>query len=400
MWRKRFDLGEDCYMAKAIQNPIRVMRVIARMNIGGPAVQVAELIRGLNPVEFDQRLYTGFCDSNEADYVDTVATDLKVFRIDGFGRRVSLYRDFKALITLVIEIRKFKPHVIHTHTFKAGFLGRIASIISLHPSLRVHTFHGHLLNGYFSPLKRSIIIIAEKTLAMFTSELLAVGDKVRQDLLQAGIGTIEKFGLMPPGLVVGPLTSKVEAQKSLGLAVGQLQCAFIGRVTQIKRPDRFLNVVSEIKKRGIEMNFFIAGDGDQLETCRKRIVNESLPVNILGWQSNIEKVLSAADIVVLTSDNEGTPLSLIQGGMAGLAVVTTNVGSIPEIVLNGTTGIITTTDVQEIANALEKISSDKNYRMLLGTAAKKFTLSNFGVKRLVLDHENLYKKLVSSQAKS
>jgi hypothetical protein len=91
-------------MAKAIRNPIRVMRVIARMNIGGPAVQVAELIRGLNPVEFDQRLYTGFCESNEADYVDTVATDLKVFRIDGFGRRVSLYRDFKALITLVIEI--------------------------------------------------------------------------------------------------------------------------------------------------------------------------------------------------------------------------------------------------------------------------------------------------------
>jgi glycosyltransferase involved in cell wall biosynthesis len=195
---------------------------------------------------------------------------------------------------------------------------------------------------------------------------------------------------MPPGLVIGPLTSKEEAQKSLGLAVGKLQCAFIGRVTQIKRPDRFLNVVSEIKKRGIEMNFFIAGDGDQLETCRKRIAHESLPVNILGWQSNIEKVLSAADIVVLTSDNEGTPLSLIQGGMAGLAVVTTNVGSIPEIVLN----------VQEIANALEKVSSDKDYRMHLGAAAKKFTLSHFGVKRLLLDHEDLYKKLISSQAKS
>jgi glycosyltransferase involved in cell wall biosynthesis len=370
------------------------------MNIGGPAVQVAELVRGLNPIRFDQRLYTGFCESNEADYLDKVATDLKVYRIDGFGRRVSLYQDFRVLINLVREIRKFKPDIIHTHTFKAGFLGRIASIISSYPSSRVHTFHGHLLNGYFSPLKRSIIIILEKMLALYTDKLLAVGDQVRQDLLQEGIGTIENFKLMPPGLIIGPLTSKEEAQKSLGLSVGGLQCAFIGRVTQIKRPDRFLNVVSEVKRRGIKMNFFMAGDGEQLESCRKRISNESLPVNILGWQSDIEKVLSAADVIVLTSDNEGTPLSLIQGGMAGLAVVATNVGSIPEIVLNGTTGIITTTDVQDIANALERIFNDEDLRINLGVAAKKFTLSKFGVKRLLLDHEDLYEELVSSQAKT
>jgi glycosyltransferase involved in cell wall biosynthesis len=304
------------------------------------------------------------------------------------------------LINLVREIRKFKPDIIHTHTFKAGFLGRIASIISSYPSSRVHTFHGHLLNGYFSPLKRSIIIILEKMLALYTDKLLAVGDQVRQDLLQEGIGTIENFKLMPPGLIIGPLTSKEEAQKSLGLSVGGLQCAFIGRVTQIKRPDRFLNVVSEVKRRGIKMNFFMAGDGEQLESCRKRISNESLPVNILGWQSNIEKVLSAADVIVLTSDNEGTPLSLIQGGMAGLAVVAPNVGSIPEIVLNGTTGIITTTDVQDIANALERIFNEEDLRINLGVAAKKFTLSKFGVKRLLLDHEDLYEELVSSQAKT
>jgi glycosyltransferase involved in cell wall biosynthesis len=376
------------------------MRIIARMNVGGPAVQVSGLMRGFNSTEFDHRLYTGYCAEDEADYLDTVATDVKAVRIQGFGRRVSLGGDLKAFISLVNEIRDFKPHVIHTHTAKAGFLGRIASIISLRPSVRVHTFHGHLLNGYFGPFKRSLVVIAEKFLAFFTHQLLAVGDKVRQDLLNAGIGTKDKFGLMPPGLAIGVLPDRQDSRNALTLPANSLQCAFIGRVTQIKRPDRFLDVVSEIKKRGVKLDFFIAGDGELLDMCRERIKREDLPVRILGWQSDIERVLSSADMVVLTSDNEGTPLSLIQAGMAGLPVVTTNVGSVPEVVLDGVTGVVTGLDVQEIANALEKLVNDKVLSTKLGAAAQEFTLSNFGVKRLVHDHEELYKKLLSSRAKS
>ena len=387
-------------MSRSIEHPIRVMRIIARMNVGGPAVQVSGLMRGFNSTEFHHRLYTGYCADDEADYLDTVATDVKAVRIKGFGRRVSLVGDLKAFISLVSEIRDFKPHIIHTHTAKAGFLGRLASIISLQPSIRVHTFHGHLLNGYFGPFKRSLVVIAEKFLALFTHQLLAVGDKVRQDLLQAGIGSKSKFGLMPPGLTIGILPDRQDSRTALALPVDSLQCAFIGRVTQIKRPDRFLDVVNEIKKRGIELDFFIAGDGELLEMCRERIKKEGLPVTILGWQSDIERVLSAADIVVLTSDNEGTPLSLIQAGMAGLPVVTTNVGSVPEVVLDGLTGIVTRLDVQEIAKALEKLVNDKVLRANLGAAAQKFTMSNFGVERLVHDHEELYKKLLSSRAKS
>jgi glycosyltransferase involved in cell wall biosynthesis len=171
-------------------------------------------------------------------------------------------------------------------------------------------------------------------------------------------------------------------------------------VTQIKRPDRFLDVVSEIKRRDISLDFFIAGDGELLESCRKRIIAEELPVVILGWQSNIERVLSAADIVVLTSDNEGTPLSLIQAGMAGLPVVTTNVGSVPEVVLNNQTGIITELDVQQLADALENLANNHSLRAQLGAAARDFTLANFGTQRLVRDHKELYKKLLSNQAKS
>ncbi len=387
-------------MSRSEVGPIRVMRVIARMNVGGPAVQVSGLMRGFDAAAFDQRLYTGFCGADEADYLETAATDVQAIRIVGFGRRVSLGGDIKACISLIREIRRFKPHVIHTHTAKAGFLGRTASVVSLQPSIRVHTFHGHLLNGYFGAFKRSLVIIAEKVLAMFTHELLAVGDKVRQDLLAVGIGNFKKFSLMPPGLKIGKLPNNKESQEFFRISTTTLQCAFIGRVTQIKRPDRFLDVVTEIKRRGVELEFFMAGDGELLDTCRERIARENLPVQVLGWQSNIEKVLVATDIVVLTSDNEGTPLSLIQAGMAGLPVVTTRVGSVPEVVLDSTTGIITGLGIQEIADALEKLTNSSDLRRQMGAAAKEFTLANFGVKRLVYDHEELYKKLLTNRAKS
>ena len=375
------------------------MRIIARMNVGGPAVQVSGLMRELNSDDFDHRLYTGFCTTNEADYLDSVATDIQATRIEGLGRRVSLGEDIKAFLSLVKEIREFQPHIIHTHTAKAGFLGRIASLVSLQQSIRIHTFHGHLLNGYFGPLRRLLIVISEKSLGFVTHHLLAVGDKVRNDLLEVGIGKQEKFSLMPPGLKIAGLLNKSESQKLFGLSDRRLQCAFIGRVTQIKRPDRFLDVVSEVKKRGINLDFLIVGDGELLNICRQRIALEDLPVKILGWQNNIERVLSASDIVLLTSDNEGTPLSLIQAGMAALPVVTTNVGSIPEIVLDGVTGFVTRPDVQELADALQRLANDKILRLQLGNAAQKFTLANFGVQRLVNDHEELYKRLLSSPTK-
>jgi glycosyltransferase involved in cell wall biosynthesis len=387
-------------MNKVSQTPIRVMRIIARMNVGGPAVQVTGLVRGMSTSEFDHRLYTGFCAADEADYLETTAKDVQAIRILGFGRRVNLTSDLRAFITLVKEIRDFKPQIIHTHTAKAGFLGRIASLISMQPSIRVHTFHGHLLNGYFGWFKRFLVILAEKFLATFTHQLLAVGTKVRQDLLAVGIGNTKKFDIMPPGLEIGKLPDRGESQEFYRLHRNTLHCAFIGRVTHIKRPDRFLDVVSEIKKRGVNVDFFIAGDGELLEMCRERITRDNLPVIILGWQNNIEKLLAAANMVILTSDNEGTPLSLIQAGMAGLPVVAIKVGSVPEIVLDGVTGIITGSGISEIADEIEKLAKDSSLREKLGSAARDFTLANFGVERLVRDHEEIYKRLIASQAKS
>jgi glycosyltransferase involved in cell wall biosynthesis len=369
------------------------MHLISRMNVGGPAVLIVNFLREADSVNFEHRLYTGYCASDESDYLLTVATDIDAVRIEGFGRRVSLIGDFKAFVSLIREIRSFKPHIVHSHTAKAGVLGRLASILSLHRSVRVHTYHGHLLHGYFSPAIRNLVIIVERVLGIYTHQLLAVGERVKQDLLQVGIGNAAKFRVISPGLSIGLLPAKVSSQEFFGLSPESLQCGFIGRVTQIKRPDRFLDVVSEISKRKLKLNFFIAGEGELLEICRKRILKEKLPVKILGWQSDIEKVLSAADIVLLTSDNEGTPLSLIQAGMAGLPVVATSVGSVPEIVLSECTGIVTELGVMEIADAIEKVITDKNLMLELGREAKEFTTTSFGIKRLVKNHENLYKRL-------
>jgi glycosyltransferase involved in cell wall biosynthesis len=389
--KKQDDLGP--------KRPIRVLRIIARMNVGGPAVQISGLMRGMNFKQFEHLLLTGHCDADESDFLMESATDIVTTRIDGLGRSIKPWSDLSALIEIIRAIRKFKPDVIHTHTSKAGVIGRIASLLSLHSSKRVHTFHGHLLHGYFGRFKTRLVIVVEKVLALFSDHLLAVGKKVQDELLSAGIGNASKFTVMPPGVMLGSVPVSINAKRELGLDSNLLYCSFIGRVTDIKRPDRFLDVVSEISKRDIPLFFFIAGDGNLLEEVRQRIEAESLPVTCLGWQTDIEKLLGASDIVVLTSDNEGTPLSLIQAGMAGVPVVSTNVGSVSEVVINGVTGIITDLKVATIANAIETLVNNPELRSNLGHEAKKFTLANFGVERLIQDHENLYRKITSNPAK-
>lgn len=387
-------------MQNSIDSRIRIMRIISRMNVGGPAVQISGLMQGLDSDTFEHRLYTGFCDEHEADYLHTVATSIDAIRIEGLGRHLSIFDDLRSIIYLIKEIRLFKPHIIHTHTAKAGVIGRIASILSGHPSIRVHTFHGHLLFGYFGRAKRYIVILIEKILARYTHLLLAVGSRVMLDLIEVGVGDHSKFRVISPGLQIQSLISQEIARNKLGLNPNQFQCAFIGRITQIKRPDRFLNVVKELNSRHTDISFFIAGEGDLFESSQKEISEQSLPVSFLGWQTNIELVLSAADLVILTSDNEGTPLCLIQAGMAGLPVISTNVGSVSEVVIDGTTGILTSFDIQEIADAVEKLRNDEKLRSRMGAAGSAFTLNNFGVDRLVKDHRDVYLHLVASRTTS
>ncbi len=390
-------MREDIHVNQATSGEaqkIRVMRIIARMNVGGPAVQVSGLMRGLDAQVFDQELMTGYCTADEADYLEKVATDVKAIRIDGLGRSIKPRADLTALFAIIKEIRRFKPDVIHTHTAKAGVVGRIASILSGHKSVRVHTFHGHLLNGYFGAEKTKLVVLVEKFLGLFTDQLLAVGAKVKDDLLAVGIGNRNKFGVMPPGLQLAEVPSKTAARKELDLEGSAIYCAFIGRITQIKRPDRFLDVVAEIKARRIDLHFIVAGAGELLQYCQDRAKTENLPVTFLGWREDIEVVLAAADFVLLTSDNEGTPLSLIQAGMVGIPVVATNVGSTNEIVVNGETGLLTDLSVKELSDAVAKVATDSALRAEMGAAGKEYTLARYGVDRLVKDHQTLYLSLI------
>jgi glycosyltransferase involved in cell wall biosynthesis len=374
---------------------VRVLRIIARMNVGGPAVQVSGLMRGFDHEAFEQRLLTGFCASDEADYLDKVATDVKAIRIDGLGRSIKPRADLTALFAIIKEIRRLKPDVIHTHTAKAGVVGRIASILSGHKSIRVHTFHGHLLHGYFGTAKTKLVILIEKLLALFTDQLLAVGKQVQDDLIAVGIGNSNKFAVMPPGLQLANVPTKSEARIELGLDPDKIYCAFIGRITQIKRPDRFLDVATKTKTDDVKLNFIVAGAGEKLQYCQDRVNSENLPVTFLGWREDIEVVLAAADFVILTSDNEGTPLSLIQAGMNGIPVVATNVGSTNEIVVNGKTGFLTDLSVDQLASAVTKLTENIDLRVQMGATGQEYTLARYGVERLVKDHQDLYLRLLN-----
>jgi glycosyltransferase involved in cell wall biosynthesis len=372
---------------------VKVMQIIARMNVGGPAVIVAELMRGLDKSAFEQILVTGYCDENEADYLDTVATDIKATRIAGLGRSVSLVADLKAFFGLVSLIRKYKPDVIHTHTAKAGVLGRLASLLAGRGAVRVHTFHGHLLQGYFSGLITKLVILIEKFFAARTSVLIAIGSKVRDDLVAVGIGRAEKYRVFFPGLPAPKLIVKATAQSALGISSETLYITFVGRLTQIKRPDRLLNVARECKARGLDLRFLVAGEGELFESSKARCEREQLNVTFLGWRKDIDQIFAASDIAILTSDNEGIPLTLIQAAQAGLPIVATNVGSISDIVINESTGYLTETNAAAMTDAIEKLVRDSQLRKMMGEAGKARATQYFSLERMIKDHSDLYRSL-------
>lgn len=373
--------------------PIKVLRIITRMNIGGPAVQVSGLMQGMDKAVFNQELITGRCLNNEVDYLESKLPNLEVTRIETLSRRVGIFSDISTLLFLIKKIRKFKPEIIHTHLAKAGVIGRVASLLSGHKSIRIHTYHGHLLTGYFTGYKLAILIFVEKSLAKVTNHLVAVGEKVKEDLIEAGIGSSTKFSVVNPGVQIQPLPDRQKVLTKLNLDQEILYCAFIGRLTRIKRPDRMLEVARELKSRNTNIHFIVAGGGELLAECENIALKEKLPVTFLGWQEDIEEVLAISDLVLLTSDNEGTPIALIQAGMAGIASVSTNVGSIAEVVVNNQTGLITDFLVANIADALEKLVSNSQLRMQYGQAASQFCLGKFHTEIMISNYSKLYKQL-------
>jgi glycosyltransferase involved in cell wall biosynthesis len=381
-------MGEDVAMESA--RPVKVMQVIARMNVGGPAVLVADLMRNLDPQRFSTVLVTGYCDENESDYLDEVANDVAAVRIPGLGRSVSPLKDLGAFFILIKEMKKFKPDVIHTHTAKAGVLGRLAGLIARPQARRVHTFHGHLLHGYFSRSKTRLVILLEKLLGLITYRFIAIGNVVKNDLIRAGIAQDFKFEVIYPGLQDLDKYPQIDARTALGLDRSKKYLVFVGRLTTIKRPERLIELSRYLKDMHPECWLLIVGAGELLEPLSAQAEKEDLPITFLGWRKDVGMILSASDIAVLCSNNEGIPLTLIQASQAGLPIVSTDVGSVSDIVVNGLTGLLTEVSSKGLIEGVSSLLDDPALGQRFGQAGQERARKFFSSRAMVERHERLY----------
>ena len=374
--------------------PVRVLRIIARMNVGGPAWQSSVLTRGLAGHGFETRLLAGRVDKGEADFVALRDPDLPVVDIEGLGRSVRIGGDLRAFVSICREIRRFRPHIIHTHTAKAGVLGRLAAFVNRVP-VRVHTFHGHVLHGYFSPPVSRLVRLVERVLARGTTALVAVGERVRDELVEAGIGQRDRFTAIAPGVEEPPAIDREIARQLLGLPLEVPVVMFVGRLTAIKRPDRLVEAFGMVLERIPEAVLAVAGEGELLEEGRRSVERLGDSVRLLGWQSDVGRLYAAADLVVISSDNEGMPMTLIEAAMAGVPGGTTDVGSASEVVVHGSTGLVVAPDARDLADAIIVLLVDDDRRSDMGRAAAEQAIVRFGAARLVADHVALYRRIIA-----
>lgn len=354
------------------------MHVIGRLNVGGPAHLVTSLARASGSV-----VAAGAVQAGEVEHADLAGVDLH--RIRGLGRTVRPTDDARAVLALTRLLRQVRPDVVHTHTAKAGVLGRAAAC-GTPSAARVHTFHGHLLHGYFRPRTVAAVTAVERGLARSTDVLVAVGERVRDDLLDAGVGRPDQWAVVPPGVVPPSRHDRDGARSRLGLPLDRPVVAFVGRLVQVKRPDRLLRLA----RAHPEAVFAVAGDGP-LRASLQAVAPAN--VRFLGWVTDVGAVWSAADAAVLTSDNEGMPLTLVEAAMAGLPAVTTRAGSAEEVVLDGQTGLVVPVDGDGLVEAVGRLLRDGELRAALGRQARTRALEVFSVAAMVRAHEELYARL-------
>ena len=361
------------------------------MNVGGPAWQVSVLTRGLDPECYVTRLICGEVDEAEADYVELRDPDLMVDRIPSLGRSVRFVDDLRSIRVLWKEIRKFRPDIIHTHTAKAGVLGRLVAVAARVP-IRVHTFHGHLLTGYFSPIKSKLVRLLEALLAKRTTALVAVGHQVRDDLLKAGIGRPEQYSVIAPGVTMGSVPERRRSREELDLPADSPVILFVGRLEPVKRPDRLVQAMSIVLEEVPDAVLVVAGGGAELKDLSILAKPLGTAVRFLGWCAEVSLLYGSADVVVISSDNEGMPVTLIEAALAGLPVVATDVGSVSEVVVDEVTGFLVEQSVEAVASGLIRLLKDDNLRARMGSEASRWAVQQFGVDRLIREHEELYER--------
>jgi len=343
---------------------VKVLHVIARMNVGGTATYLLNLLNGLEGSEVETKLVIG-----------------NYQRIRGLSRAISPSKDLQARRQLWEIVDHYSPDLIHSHTFKAGVLVR-----SKRTSIPiVHTFHGHhLYDPDYGKVARVVINAIERVLAKRSRKILTIGSRVGEELLDVGIGKRSQYESIAPGVRVPKLSDRSKIVERYSLYPDRLNVLWMGRLTRVKRPDR----VIELAKHYPEVNFIMAGDGE----LRKELESKAdKNVHFLGVQSS-DEMFNLADLVLLTSDSEGMPLTLIEGQMAGVPAIATDVGSVSEIVEQEVTGLVTSTQIEQIISSLGRLLGDSMLRSTMAKNAKELAQNRFSIEKMVESHIQVYQQ--------
>lgn len=396
---------------EAAREQIAVLRIIARLNIGGPAIQAVSLTALLEDRGYVTRLVRGVESADEgsmdhlAARMGVTPTRLATMRRDpGAG-------DLRALVALVRILRRDRPDLVHTHAAKAGTLGRAAVVLAFPLRRRrpvvVHTFHGHSLTGYFSSRTAMVFRAIERALARHTDVLIAVSDEVRDDLVGLRVAPPERIVVVALGLDLsaclddaGRAARRAAIRRELGIGDGDEVLTIVARLVPIKRVDRFLEVAGRLADRP-RARFLVVGDGELRETLTGSPAARALGDRLVwtGFRRDVADVCFASDVVALTSDNEGTPVSLIEAQAAATAVVSTDVGGVRSVVLDGETGLLAAPhDLDGLAGAARSLLDDPERARRMAAAGRAHVTDRFGVERLVDDLDALYRRLLGRAA--
>ena len=373
-----------------------VLRLIARLNIGGPARQ-AYLLTSALADEFPTVLAAGTPQPGEGELIDP---DVPVTRVP-LVRPVRPHRDLQGLIAVRRLIRRTGARLLHTHTAKAGTVGRLAALSTKPRPVTVHTFHGHVLDGYFSAPVERAFIQAERWLARRTDALIAVSDEVRAALLDLGIGRPDNFHVIRLGfdledfLEVSGHSHKLRA--ALDLDDRTQLIGVLGRLAPIKDHASLIEAVATLD--GVHLA--VLGDGELRSELVSQVRSLGIAdrVHFVGWWEDVAGAVADLDVVALTSRNEGSPVSLIEALACGRAVVATDVGGVSSVVQHGVSGLLCAPgDVPGIARSLTTVLSDGDAAVRMGAAGRLFVTERFGSRRLVSEIRELYRSLLEQRA--
>jgi glycosyltransferase involved in cell wall biosynthesis len=358
----------------------KVLHVIARYNVGGTARYLNNLFPQLSS-DFDSLLAVGHVQGHEIE--DSSLEKINFIRIENLGRRIELIDDFRAYLQLRKVVKNFKPQIIHSHTFKAGVLSRLMFF----KIPKVHTFHGHLMSDpEFSKRALQVIINIERQLAKLTKRIITVGEQVTKDLLYAGVGKKSQYiSIASEGVKLSFLT-RPEARRLMNLDENVPVVLWMARMAPVKNP----RLALEVAKLLPEVKFLMAGGGDLFEETK---ANAPTNVLLLGWVDAAE-VIPGADVFLSTSLNEGVPYSLIEVQSCGVPIVAVDSGAIAELIKDGVSGILTTSEPQRLAEEIQTLISYPEKARELSQSALASNTASASVQKMAPEHLNLYKQIV------